>query len=87
MGVKVRGYDLINHRYAAAFNQFYGVETRIPPVWIEHPDICPIIPPSFRAGFVLTSAPTSRRATVICGSFRRVASISGVLPTFGVELM
>jgi hypothetical protein len=51
--MKVRGYDLINRGYAAAFNQFYGVEARIFPVWVEHPDIRPIIPPSVCAGFRL----------------------------------
>jgi glutamate mutase epsilon subunit len=43
---------LINRGHAATFNQFYGVEARISPVWIEHPDIRPIIPLSVRAGFV-----------------------------------
>ena len=48
--MKIRGYDLINRGYAAAFNQLYGVEARISPVWIEHSDIRPIISPSVHAG-------------------------------------
>lgn len=56
--MKVRRYDLINRGYAAAFNQLYGVEARIPPAWIEHSDIRPIIPPSVRAGFRLERSVT-----------------------------
>jgi hypothetical protein len=29
---------LINRRYTAAFNQFYGVEARTSPVWTKHPE-------------------------------------------------
>ena len=85
--MKIRGYDLINRGYAAAFNQPYGVEVRISPVCIEHSDIRPIIPPSVRAGFRLERV--SRDATdhiALRITFERVMICQSVRIARGVRI-